>query len=73
MTTFDERNGAFCRAQVDAQLAYIDAECAVRDLEREVARLRDVNRELWQMCHDVAEHECDDYVLGRLEELGEEA
>ena len=69
MSTFDERNGAFCRAQVDAQLAYIDAETAVRDLERDNARLRADRDRLWQMCRDMAAHESYDDVLAELDAM----
>lgn len=71
MTSFDERNDAFCHAQVSAWSAFIDSECVVRDLEAEVARLKGVNRKLWEKCRDMAAHECYDDVLGWLEGLNE--
>lgn len=71
MTSFEERNDAFCKALVDAQLAFIDSECVVRELEGEVARLKGVNCKLWEKCREMAEHECYDDVLGWLEGLKE--
>lgn len=71
MTSFEGRNDAFCKALVDAHLAFIDSECVVRELEGEVARLKAINRELWEKCRDMAGHECYDDVIDWLEGLKE--
>lgn len=50
--TFERRNNAFSKAQVDTQMAYIEAEC-------EVKLLRDIVRGM-QLCdiEDADAHDC---------------
>lgn len=44
MSEFEARNKAFSRGQTDVQFAYIEAECEIRRLEEENARLRELAR-----------------------------
>ena len=47
MSDFDQRNHDFCKALVDAQFAYIEAEKRVSELQDENAKIRKKARELW--------------------------
>ena len=44
--SWEHRSADFCKGQVDAQMAYIDAEREVDRLERENAKLREMCGEL---------------------------
>ena len=64
------RIDAFVSGQIDAHMAYIEAERKVTELEREVARLRKERDWLWRECRDMAEHESYDDVLAQLDAMG---
>lgn len=51
MTGFEQRNNAFSRAMTDVQMAYIDAERKVAELEKENAKLRDELKQ-WERLAD---------------------
>ena len=69
--SWEQRNHDFSTAQVDAQMAYIEA-------EREVVRLQAENAKLRELAEDIADHiKHDDgfgidcgWVLDRMRELG---
>lgn len=54
---WEQRNADFCKAQTDAQMAYIEAEREVDQLQAENARLRELVADMWDgMCGYT--HEC---------------
>ena len=65
--SWEQRNADFCKAQTDAQMAYIEAEREVGRLETENAKLR----ELVQYILD--ESYGDDWFAMKAKELGFEA
>ena len=78
--SWEQRNADFCRAQTDAQLAYIEAERRVVELEDENAKLRELVRDMWRFgfssasgANSVEEHvETESMLHGRMLELGVE-
>lgn len=66
-----ERIDAFVSGQIDAHMAYIDAERKVTELEREAARLRADSGRLWQMCYELAANESFDDVITELNAMKE--
>ena len=49
--SWEQRNHDFSTAQVDAQVAYIEAEREVKRLEAENARLRELVRDMFYAVH----------------------
>ena len=45
--SWEHRSADFCKGQVDAQMAYIDAEREVDRLERENAKVRELVADMW--------------------------
>ena len=75
MSGWEQRNADFCRAQTDAQLAYIEAERRVVELEDENAKLRELVRDMWHdgMCECDERYacaECEYNYTDRMRELG---
>jgi cell division protein FtsB len=54
--SWEQRNHDFSTAQVDAQMAYIEAEREVKRLQDENAELKAENAHLWESVQN-AEHE----------------
>ena len=56
MMGWEQRNADFCKAQTDAQMAYIEAEREVDQLQAENAKLRELlvgafeDMDAWQRC-----------------------
>ena len=44
--SWEQRNADFCKAQTDAEIAYIEAERRVKALEAENAKLRELVRDM---------------------------
>ena len=55
---WEQRNADFCKAQTDAQMAYIEAEREVDQLQAENAKLRELVRDM-AYCMQY-ERECDE-------------
>lgn len=53
--SWEQRNADFCKAQTDAQMAYIEAEREVDRLKTENARLRELVAETLMDVHEYAE------------------
>ena len=75
--SWEQRNADFCNAQTDAQMAYIEAEREVDELETENAKLRELVRDMWHdgMCEcdeRGACAECEYHYTDRMRELGVE-
>lgn len=49
--SWEQRNADFCKAQTDVQIAYIEAERRVKELETENAKLRELIADLWEYIH----------------------
>ena len=86
MSGWEQRNADFCKAQTDAQLAYIEAERRAAELEEQNAKLRELVRHLYTcmerqepdgslLCancpYENESNECD--YEQRMEELGVDA
>ena len=56
--SWEQRNADFCKAQTDAQMAYIEAEREVDQLQAENAKLRELVRDM-AYCMQY-ERECDE-------------
>ena len=72
---WEQRNADFCKAQTDAQMAYIEAEREVDQLQAENAKLRELVRDMWRdgMCEcdeRGACAECEYHFPVRMRELG---
>lgn len=55
--SWEQRNADFCKAQTDAQMAYIEAEREADRLQAENAKLRELVRTLY---HCTTSGECDE-------------
>ena len=71
--SWEQRNAAFCNAQTDAQMAYIEAEREVDRLQTENAKLRELVADMWlQLLNAYDRKEVDEFV-DRMHELGVDA
>lgn len=55
--SWEQRNAAFCRAQTDAEMVYIEAEREVVRIEAENAKLRELVRELYHELDAATQYE----------------
>ena len=66
---WEQRNADFCKAQTDAQMAYIEAEREVDQLQAENAKLRELLQRTWDAFHNATAREFVS-VKNELRELG---
>jgi len=72
--SWEQRNADFCKAQTEAQMAYIEAERMVAKLQDENDRLRELVDELWSLAYGYVPHESElDTARDMMRELGVEA
>jgi len=55
--SWEQRNADFCKAQTEAQMAYIEAERMVAKLQDENVKLRELCKELLDLCYDAYNQE----------------
>jgi len=71
--SWEQRNADFCKAQTEAQMAYIEAERMVAKLQDENAKLRELVDELWSLAYGYVPHESElDAARDMMRELGVE-
>lgn len=79
--SWEQRNADFCKAQLDAEFVYIEAERRVKALEDENAKLRELVADMWFWGYEghidsepqEKQMEHIDGVLSRMRELGVDA